>query len=449
MKIVLITPYTGSNLGDAAIQEAAIHNIRVRNPHADIRMVTLSPLRTTTLHDVASFPITAIELPYYSIGISGTRDACWPERIPATGAETQVTPSGRDKLKAHVKSFPLLFALIRALAKFARRIRSLVLIPAHEVRHASGALRFIQAADAVIVSGGGQIDDAWGGPWGHPYALAKWALLSRRSGTTFSFVSVGVCTVARIASKFFFRFALRQATYRSYRDQGSKRLLSRFEFTKDDSVFPDLAHSLPPVRLPPRRQLNRESVTVAVSPIAYLRQNWPNQDPMNYRRQLNVWQAFVEQLISNGFRVRLFTTDTADIPVLNEIYDNLLMSTDVDSDRVERLTPASIDELFDFLASVDIVVASRLHGIILSHLAHKPVLAVSYDRKVLAYMSETFQEDYCLDINAVTPESMMATLACLLESHETLVDAIDTLTVERQTLLNSQYDHIIQSNSDA
>ena len=59
MKIALLTPYTGGNLGDAAIQDAVIGNVRKRYPDAELCLVTLSPQATARLHKVPSYPIDA------------------------------------------------------------------------------------------------------------------------------------------------------------------------------------------------------------------------------------------------------------------------------------------------------------------------------------------------------------------------------------------------------
>ena len=40
---------------------------------------------------------------------------------------------------------------------------------------------WLQTADLVLASGGGQLDAVWGGTWGQPYALARWAWLARRA----------------------------------------------------------------------------------------------------------------------------------------------------------------------------------------------------------------------------------------------------------------------------
>jgi polysaccharide pyruvyl transferase WcaK-like protein len=78
LKVVLITPYTGGNLGDAAIQEAVISNVRRRDANADIVLVTLAPAITARLHGVQGFPIG---LTTFEPGVAESR-----EHVPSVRA---------------------------------------------------------------------------------------------------------------------------------------------------------------------------------------------------------------------------------------------------------------------------------------------------------------------------------------------------------------------------
>ena len=49
-----MTPYTGGNLGDGAIQEAVIENLKVIFPSAAFCLFALDPPTTTALHGVPS-----------------------------------------------------------------------------------------------------------------------------------------------------------------------------------------------------------------------------------------------------------------------------------------------------------------------------------------------------------------------------------------------------------
>ena len=60
-----------------------------------------------------------------------------------------------------------------------------------EVDHLIGAFGHLRSVDVLIFSGGGQLDDEWGGAGEHPWAMFKWALLARLRNGRVLFLSVG------------------------------------------------------------------------------------------------------------------------------------------------------------------------------------------------------------------------------------------------------------------
>ena len=65
MKVALLTPYDGGNLGDAAIQEALIANLRQYDPQVHLYGITLYPESTAARHRIPCYPLAAISRPYY------------------------------------------------------------------------------------------------------------------------------------------------------------------------------------------------------------------------------------------------------------------------------------------------------------------------------------------------------------------------------------------------
>src|SRR5690349_18875637 len=58
IRVALLSPYSGANLGDAAIHEAVIQNIRRRYPDAAISGITADPHLTAARHGIPCFPIS-------------------------------------------------------------------------------------------------------------------------------------------------------------------------------------------------------------------------------------------------------------------------------------------------------------------------------------------------------------------------------------------------------
>jgi polysaccharide pyruvyl transferase WcaK-like protein len=109
----------------------------------------------------------------------------------------------------------------------------------------------------------------------------------------------------------------------------------------------------------------------------------------------------VRDLLTQRHRIVFFTTDSVDERAIEDV---LALACDGPPDpSVVRMLPGctalSIDEFLTSVAAFDVVVASRLHAVILPHLMGIPVLALSFDPKVEAHMKAIGQEPYCVGID--------------------------------------------------
>jgi polysaccharide pyruvyl transferase WcaK-like protein len=401
------------NLGNAAILSAMIANIRQRVLDAEIIGITLSPEDTRHRHGIDAFPITSASRSNYSSS-------------NANGSATQHQPTnGLWRIKEGLKHIPLLRPLVRAIRLYCM-----------EFVHIVAASRLVRKLDRVIITGGGALDEFWGGPWGHPWTLFKFAVLSRVWRVPFLFVSVGKCSLEHPLSRFFVRSALSLAEYRSYRDHDSKIAVQAIFHSPDDPVCPDLAYSyscpglgleLRP-DLPQRHShglsnhgLSNERLVVGVSPIAYCDPRvWPLKDEQRYLRYLHQLAEMVKWLIQQKHQVVLFATDSPDSETISDL-QILISDGSVDTSSVEVLPgpPEQTTEgLLQQISHADLVIASRLHGVILSHLIAIPVLAISYDRKVDVHMSEIGQSEYCVNIDQVDASTLIERFSALQDARE-------------------------------
>lgn len=424
MRIGLISPYSGGNLGNAAIITATIANIRKRIPEAEIVGITLNPSGTRLRHGIGAFPLAAVSRPYYGLFDSGMSNPS-PEVSSRTAG-----------LKQWLKRVPVLGGLLKG-----------VLVWCRELAHILSAARVVRNLDRVIVPGGGALDEFWGGPWGHPWTLFKWTVLSRICGTPFLFVSVGKCSLQRPLSRFFVGTALRLAAYRSYRDEDSKSAVQGLIDARNDPVYPDLAFGYPRSVVPEPHSKERESVlVVGVNPIAYCDPRaWPLQDERRYRAYVLHLSEMVKWVLLQGHHVFFFTTDGPDDATVEDV-KMMISAPGADSKAIETLhisTEESSENLVKGIAQADLTIASRLHGVILSHLNGTPVLALSFDPKVDAHMKAMAQEEYCLDIDYLPKDTFIERFTALRDARGQVRTHLHSRIRDFRALLDQQYDRIL------
>jgi polysaccharide pyruvyl transferase WcaK-like protein len=439
LRIGLLTPYTGGNLGDAAIQFAVIDNIRLRIPDCELYGLTLFPAATQKLHDIPCYPLTRLRLPYYALA-EQAKESVGQDQLGQPG-NTGIISGIRQGLKR--KSW--LYPVLRSFKQFLLAVATIMRNVATDISHTCGAFTLCRSSDALLISGGGQLDDYWGGAWGHPYTLFKWVVLGRLAGARVVVLSVGACSMRSKASRFFFRVALRLSDYRSYRDGGSKRLLSAWRFTNVDHVIPDLAFSY---QVPQGRSKNMGGgkPRIGVSPIAHLSPHyWPQKEKHIFENYVAMLTEFVAEKVSQGYEIVFFTTATPDTYVITQVVSRLrLMNGTNEFERSTEIRQTrNLQSLYELLSEVDLVVASRLHGIILSQLAGIPVLAISYDRKVSAHMEDLQMQDFCIDFHTLSSRQLSERFERLAADSQAIKVHLTAEVKRRRDRLADEYDHLV------
>jgi len=372
LRFVLVTPSGHGNLGDAAIQDAVIAQIRSRFPQAGIIVASLNPADTERRHGVQGFPLIAVS----------RRGHGMPE------LRTTSQPLSRWRAAARAWS-----------ARIARALLPInwANVLTLETSHIHAAFRLLRGTTALIVSGGGQLDEFWGGPWGHPWTLFKWVVLARLRGARVLVLSTGLGTLETPVGRLLARQVMALAHYRSYRDPGSKNLMRAAGFTAEDPVVPDLAYATPLPAVAPQRTVNGGTLTVGVSPIVYCDPlSWPRQDPAVFSDYLRRLEGVIAWLRQAGHRVVLLSSNGSDGRLAYEVFARVRTASAPGS--VELAETGEVKSFLCVAARMDIVVASRLHGVLLTHLMGTPVIALSHDRKVDEHMREMAHDSLRLDI---------------------------------------------------
>ena len=411
-RIALLSPYSGGNFGDAAIQDSMIENLRRRLPGVQISGISLNNENFVRRHGSRAFALCASNLPFYGMPTDPE-----PQSLPASST----------------KAFSLLRTMVRSVPgsrSIKRVLRPPLRILRKEIRHCLAGYSFLRKHDLLIVCGGGQIDDEWGGPWGHPYALFKWTLLARMARVSIVFASVGVCKVNTPLARLLLRVALRRATYRSYRDEKSRDLAVRILRSKaSDPVVPDLAFGLPRLSVPQPldvRSLAQGRTIVAISPIVFSKPGrWPSSDLTLYNRYLDELAASIGKLLESDFFLLFVWSAVSDQGVLPELVARL---DERQKSRLERQshfpTIQRWQDLLSNLSNADFIIASRLHSVIFGFLAEIPVIALSFDSKVDRIMKDLEQTNALLQINSFRASDVIQVLQDLQHRRKDVVQEI-------------------------
>lgn len=409
-RIGVLYPSGWGNLGDEAILQATFAALRSRWPDVALRAFTLHPARTSANHGVDAEPLTGVNRHLFGAPLGEGPFAVRAARAVARRA----------------RNVPL-------LGRFTDRASNLVATLVFETISLRSAWRWVRTADLLLASGGGQLDAVWGGAWGQPYALARWAWLAQRAGVPFVFLSVGYGGASTWLSRSFLRYAVRRASYCSVRDAGSRTMAMGLGVKRDFPVVPDLAFALrPALPVSPRRP----GFDIGISPMVYLRSgSWPIENPGEYQRLLALWADLAAARVAAGDRMHFFVSSPADMAAVWDVWERLGESAQTSCSITKAANP---HDLLEFYSGLDLVIASRLHGVLLAIVAARPVLALSHERKVRALMSDAGVSHFCADLTDATVEQVSGILRDLTDQLEPCARRLREYSVAASSALGQQ-----------
>ncbi len=427
-RVAFVSPCGYGNLGDAAIVDSLIAGIRRRLPGVEIVGFTLNPSDTAARHGVEALPCGGFSLPHYPI-----RKA--PIAEPGAGEPArEARPSTMRRMIAALRG------QAGAALPGARRGKRVAAMAFAEVRHRRMVAARLHGFDHVVVSGGGQLDDFWGGALGHPYTLYRFSQAARHAGARFDVLSVGTGNLATRLSRTFVGRALGAATYRSFRDARSRELAAAAGATAADPIVPDLAYGLPMPAVAPRGA----RPMIGIAPMCYADPRvWPKPDAARYANHVATMAGVAVHMVRAGRDVILFGTDRPDREPVAECHARVMAALDAPGrERVRLVMPERTGALLELIGSCDLVVAARFHGVLLSHVAGRPVLAVSHERKVATLMNELGHDAYCAPIDELDPAAASARIDELLRDHDAVSARIRDVAASYRRRVDEQFDQV-------
>jgi polysaccharide pyruvyl transferase WcaK-like protein len=417
-KKIALLHHTGcGNLGDDAIIDVVVSNIRQRWSRAEITVFSMNPDDTAERHGIPCYPI---------------RRYRWNSGRKSASIESFQPNKGKFKGWLRKTRNPIV--------RVPRAIFG-------ELTFLTESYRILRSFDLLIVSGGGQLTER-GGPWSFPYALLTWGLMAKRAGVRFIFLNVGAGPLNHRISRFFVPRALRAADYISFRDKQSQALASELGFKGRSQVFPDNVYSLEITTSSSEKEMSPPVVGIAPMP-------FPFSDLLKYPSNAQIIQdeligkmaVFASLLVEQSYSIRLFGSDTkADPPAIEDLRRTLRDHHHISTP--EYIPLESVSELLSRMSTMDYVVTCRFHGVVFAHLLNKPVLAIAHHPKVTHLMNALGLSKYCVDMLTFDPTRLMETFTALVSDAEAVKKSMAASLAEYRTKSTAQFDSLFPSSSD-
>jgi polysaccharide pyruvyl transferase WcaK-like protein len=431
-KIGLLDHLGFGNLGDDATLDAVMSNLRARWPHAEVIALTMNPLDTRHRHGVPAYAIRRVwKMPHHA---------------------QLATPRNRGfkaKVKRWVTKYPALYVVLSTIKKTAVEMPKKFF---HEIAFLAESFSIVKELDLLVISGGGQLLDSWGGPWAFPYTLFKWVFLAKFARVRCYFVNVGAGPLNKPLSKWFVTRSLSVAEYVSFRDDDSRALVEQIGFKGKSEVSVDCVYGLDlsahnTTDLPARKE-----TVVGFSPMAYCdpRAYW-DQNQSVYEHYIQRLVSFGAWLISQQHLIKIFSTEISfDQHAIEDLTRALKNHVGAAASPYITLEPVhAFPGLITAIRGSEYIVTCRYHGVVLAHLMNRPVLAISHHPKIATLMHDLELSEYCVDIRAFDPELLTDKFTRLVENRGEIKARMSDKARRYNRELKAQFDRLFPRQTAA
>lgn len=393
IRIGLLGMYASRNLGDVAIQLAVMSALHARHDNIEFVGLCQDPEDTVRTFNIAA------------IASSGKGELL----TPATLAETL-----RKEPRAHETRWSRLTGKFYSLRQIQRQMSSL---------------------DMLLISGSGQIDDFWGGPWAQPFRLMAWSFAARSQGKRVVVFGVGVDELRTSLGEWFCIRALNCAAICVVRDSGSREALRRLGYRRTIDVCADPAFHLD-VKEGARATGEAERFAV-ISPIS--RRAWPGPEDDSYDTYLSTLASVAEYLQERSLNVRFVCSQIRmDPPIVDRILDRMKPGTI----RPAFVDVKTVDEYLAAVKGAQLIVGSRLHALILALITGVPAVAISAVRKVHQQFADIGLADHAFAMQSLQLPELLARIDAIIAYPDQVREKVVKTTREFRSQNATQFDRI-------
>jgi polysaccharide pyruvyl transferase WcaK-like protein len=185
--------------------------------------------------------------------------------------------------------------------------------------------------------------------------------------------------------------ALNKCDYITFRDQKSYDI-----YAKRTSELDNVFISIDPVFSLPYKMKDKLTKTQTIG-INIFNSKLIDASNEDYRRLIRNYIKLIDTLIENlGVNVILFSTDLKDYSAVKDVQNHFHGNTNVETREINGFTA-----LLDLYQIIDILIASRMHSMIIAYTQRIPLVGLSWQPKVEAFFEIIDSKDCVFNYNAL------------------------------------------------
>lgn len=249
----------------------------------------------------------------------------------------------------------------------------------------------IQKCDALIIGGGNML---MGLSLDFPLLFYKYVKIAKKYKKNIFLISVGAGPLGSWFSRIIFKNSLNKVDFITTRDLQSKKNIESLVNGKYIEVSGDSAILCDSVKL------NKVNHNIGISVYPYKDPRYNSLgDIKEYKEYLINFKNFIEMLLDRqkGYTVELFSTEINDYNAINELMEVI---SNKYKERIKVIKINNYENLMSFYNSIDLLLGTRLHSIILAFTQGIPIIGLSWQPKVNGFFELIRETNSVYDIKS-------------------------------------------------
>jgi polysaccharide pyruvyl transferase WcaK-like protein len=264
-------------------------------------------------------------------------------------------------------------------------------------------IKIIDNYDFVCIGGGNLLMTLNNNSYSWAIKINRLIKIAKDKRKKVFIISVGAGPILSQKANRLFSESLNMADYITVRDENSKRLLEdTLNVKRKILVSGDPALLLDNVR---KKVLNRKNINVAISIIPFGKRDFFN---LEWYKDSNYYMDMYEKLITYlhkrnpNFVFHLFSSAYTDYEIIPQLEKHIKETNkEITEDNLKVVYVKSADDLLKFYQSQDLLIGTRMHSLIIAFTQSIPIIAISWQGKVTAFMDYVNLSQYCYNLNSV------------------------------------------------